>query len=157
MIEFINFLYLFAIFVILSPIVIQIINLNPIIVQLSLYFIIFFFYVFNFSLELIDAWTIYCLFTFFVCIYIFISGAISTSVSIKVLKFLANKKYASINQITKKIIKNNLNIRINTLKTKKLIVRKKKLYRLTNSGLKKVDNIKYIRKLFKLKNLGFYK
>ena len=77
--------------------------------------------------------------------------------SIKFLKFLANKKYASINQITKKIIKNNLNIRINTLKTKKLIVRKKKLYRLTNSGLKKVDNIKYIRKLFKLKNLGFYK
>lgn len=157
MLEFTNFLYLFTIFVILSPIVIQIINLNPIIVQLSLYFIIFFFYVFNFSLELINAWTTYCLFTFFVCIYIFISGAISTSVSIKVLKFLTNKKYVTINQITKKIIKNNLNIRINTLKTKKLIVRKKKLYKLTNSGLKKVDNIKYIRKFFKLKNLGFYK
>tara|TARA_B100002019_G_C21130236_1_gene527898 strand:- start:518 stop:889 length:372 start_codon:yes stop_codon:yes gene_type:complete len=107
--------------------------------------------------NLISIWINFCLFTFFTCIYIFIYGALETSISIKILNDLEKRKIILINYITKKIVEKSLLKRIDILLRKKMILKKNKKYVLTTSGQKTVKMMVKIRNILKLDNLGFYK
>ena len=89
--------------------------------------------------------------------YIFIYGALETSISIKTLNELDNKRAVLLSYITKKIVEKNLLKRIDTLLKKRMIIKKNDKYSLTVSGQKIVKMIALIRRILKLENLGFYK
>ena len=91
------------------------------------------------------------------CIYIFVYGALETSISIKILNKLKKKKTILLSYITKKIVEKSFFKRMNILLRKKMISKKNKKYALTISGQKIVKMIYKIRNILKLDNLGFYK
>ena len=103
MIEYIFLIKNFLIYIILCPLFINFLRINSIVIHLSIFFIILIFNLFYIAhLNLISIWLNFCVFTFLVCIYIFIHGALETSISIKILNELEKKKIISINYITKK-------------------------------------------------------
>ena len=158
MIEYIFLIKNFLIYIILCPLFINFLRINSIVIHLSIFFIILIFNLFYIAhLNLISIWLNFCVFTFLVCIYIFIHGALETSISIKILNELEKKKIISISYITKKIVGKSLSKRINSLLRKKMISKKNGKYSLTISGQKIVKMIVSMRNIFKLKNLGFYK
>ena len=158
MIEY-NFLiqnYLF--YIILCPLFINILKINSIIVHLSSFLVISLFnLLFIKYTNLISLWLNFCIFTFLVCIYIFVYGALETSISIKILNKLEKKKTILLSYITKKIVEKSFFKRMNILLRKKMISKKNKKYALTISGQKIVKLIDKIRNILKLDNLGFYK
>lgn len=158
MIEY-NFLiqnYLF--YIILCPLFINILKINSIIVHLGSFLVISLFnLLFIKYTNLISLWLNFCIFTFLVCIYIFVYGALETSISIKILNKLEKKKTILLSYITKKIVKKSFFKRMNILLRKKMISKKNKKYALTISGQKIVKMIDKIRNILKLDNLGFYK
>lgn len=158
MIEY-NFLiqnYLF--YIILCPLFINILKINSIIVHLGSFLVISLFnLLFIKYTNLISLWLNFCIFTFLVCIYIFVYGALETSISIKILNKLEKKKTILLSYITKKIVEKSFYKRMNILLRKKMISKKNKKYALTISGQKIVKMIDKIRNILKLDNLGFYK
>lgn len=158
MIEY-NFLiqnYLF--YIILCPLFINILKINSIIVHLGSFLVISLFnLLFIKYTNLISLWLNFCIFTFLVCIYIFVYGALETSISIKILNKLEKKKTILLSYITKKIVEKSFFKRMNILLRKKMISKKNKKYALTISGQKIVKLIDKIRNILKLDNLGFYK
>ena len=158
MIEY-NFLiqnYLF--YIILCPLFINILKINSIIVHLGSFLVISLFnLLFIKYTNLISLWLNFCIFTFLVCIYIFVYGALETSISIKILNKLEKKKTILLSYITKKIVEKSFFKRMNILLRKKMISKKNKKYALTISGQKIVKMIDKIRNILKLDNLGFYK
>ena len=158
MIEFSYLIQNYLLYIVLCPLLINIFNINSILIHLSIFFVILIFnLLFIDYTNLISIWINFCLFTFFICIYIFIYGALETSISIKILNHLEKRKVISISYITKKIVERSLLKRINTLLKKKMILKRNKKYALTTSGQKTVKMIVKIRNIFKLDNLGFYK
>ncbi len=158
MTDYLNFFYNIIAFIIFTPLIIKLFSFNIIILKLSTYILIFIFNSIILKYEsLISVWIHFCLYSFFVCIYIFIYGAIETSVSIKILNFLSKKKVKTRNNITRNIILSNLNKRVNNLIKKKLIKKKQDRYILTKKGIGITRKLNYIIKILNLKNLGFYK
>lgn len=158
MIEFSFLIQNYLLYIILCPLLINISNINSIIVHLSIFFVILIFNLFFIEYtNLISIWINFCVFTFFICIYIFVYGALETSISIKILNELQKKKTILISYITKKIVEKSLLKRIDILLRKKMISKKNKKYVLTTSGQKTVKIIAEIRNILKLDNLGFYK
>jgi|TARA_B100001173_G_scaffold252558_1_gene223719 hypothetical protein len=157
MIEYLLLIYNIVIFIILTPLLIKFFRFNSIIIQFAVYILILIINTLVLGSEdLILIWISFCFFSFFVCIYIFIYGALETSISIKILNEL-EKKDLYIKDITDKIVKKSLFKRINILKKKNMVIRKKNKYSLTLEGFKVIKKINLIRKIFKLENLGFYK
>ena len=158
MIEY-NFLiqnYLF--YIILCPLFINILKINSIIVHLGSFLVISLFnLLFIKYTNLISLWLNFCIFTFLVCIYIFVYGALETSISIKILNKLEKKKTILLSYITKKIVEKSFFKRMNILLRKKKKSKKNKKYALTISGQKIIKLIDKIRNILKLDNLGFYK
>ena len=72
------------------------------------------------------------------------------------LNYLAKKKTVNTHNLTNKIILKSFYTRINNLIKKKMIIKKRKKYILTQSGIKMVNKLNKVKKLFKLKKLGFY-
>ena len=72
------------------------------------------------------------------------------------LNYLAKKKAVNTHNLTNKIILKSFYTRINNLIKKKMIIKKRKKYILTQSGIKMVNKLNKVKKLFKLKKLGFY-
>jgi hypothetical protein len=72
------------------------------------------------------------------------------------LNYLSKKKVVNTYNLTNKIILKSLYKRINNLITKKMIIKKREKYFLTQSGIKMINKLNKVKKLFKLKKLGFY-
>lgn len=158
MIEFSFLFQSYLSYLILCPLLKTLFKLNSIIIQLSVFFIISLFNLFFVEyINIISMWINFCVFSFLVCMYIFIYGALETSISIKTLNELDNKKAVLLSYITKKIVEKNLLKRIDTLLKKRMIIKKNDKYSLTVSGQKIVKMIALIRRILKLENLGFYK
>lgn len=157
MIKYYLLFYYFVTYIILCPVLIKILKFNSIIIQMLIFILISLINLIIFDFDnLISIWINFCIFAFFVCFYIFIYGALETSISIKILHKLAGRNF-SLEEITNKIVKKSLLKRISTLVSKNMIIKKNNYYSLTIKGLKIIKVIIFIRKIFKLKNLGFYK
>ena len=157
MTEYLKLFYLIIAYIVIVPFCVKSLRVNAIVTKFISYFFIFILHIFIFEYQnTVSIWVIYCFYSFFVCIYIFIYGALETSISVKMLNYLAKKKAVNTHNLTNKIILKSFYTRINNLIKKKMIIKKRKKYILTQSGIKMVNKLNKVKKLFKLKKLGFY-
>lgn len=155
--EYLKLFYLIITYIIIVPFCVKSLRINAIVTKLIAYFFIFILHFFIFEYEnIVLIWIIYCFYSFFVCIYIFIYGALETSISVKMLNYLAEKKAVNTYSLTNKIVLKSLHKRIYNLIKKKMIIKKRKKYILTKLGFEMVNRLNKVKKLLKLKNLGFY-
>ena len=127
MTEYLKLFYLIIAYIVIVPFCVKSLRVNAIVTKLISYFFIFILHIFIFEYENnVSIWVIYCFYSFFVCIYIFIYGALETSISVKILNYLTKKRAVNINNLTNKIVLKSFYIRINNLIKKKMIIKKKK-------------------------------
>ena len=157
MTEYLKLFYLIIAYIVIVPFCVKSLRVNAIVTKFISYFFIFILHIFIFEYQnTVSIWVIYCFYSFFVCIYIFIYGALETSISVRMLNYLSKKKVVNTYDLTNKIILKSLYKRINNLITKKMIMKKREKYFLTHSGIKMINKLNKVKKLFKLKKLGFY-
>jgi hypothetical protein len=139
---------------------IKIKKFNEIIIFVSIYILILiciFFYVNFWKINLNELWIIFNFYNFFVLMDIWLFALLNKSVSIDILRFLSEKKYqTTLKKLTNECVYKLFYQRILILKKNKFLTINK-LIKITDLGEKKKVFILKIRKIFKIRNAGYYK
>jgi|694.fasta_scaffold03433_16 hypothetical protein len=133
---------------------------NEITIFASIYILILiciFFYVILWKINLNELWIIFNFYNFFVAMDIWLFGLLKKSVSINILRFLSEKNcQTTLKKLTNECVYKLFYQRVLILKKNKFLTINK-LIKITELGEKKKLFILKIRKIFKIKNAGYYK
>ena len=104
-----------------------------------------------------NLWFNFATITFFITVYSWLYGVVTKSVSLKMLLFIKSKNsIKNLKSITKNIVKNEFDNRINIIKKLKFVTFRNNKYLLNKKGIKNINKIKKLRKIFFINKNSFY-
>ena len=104
-----------------------------------------------------NIWLNFALITFFVTMYSWLHGLITKSVSLKMLIYIKNKNsIKTLKPLTDNIVKQEFNDRIDIIKKLKFVNFKNNKFLLNKKGIKTINKIIALRKVFKIFKNSFY-
>ena len=102
-------------------------------------------------------WLNFALITFFITMYSWLHGLITKSVSLKMLFYIKKKNsIKSLKPLTDNIVKKEFNDRIDIIKKLKFVNYKNNKFLLNKKGIKTINKIIGLRKVFKIFENSFY-
>ena len=104
-----------------------------------------------------NIWLNFALITFFVTMYSWLHGLSTKSVSLKMLIYIKNKNsIKTLKPLTDNIVKQEFNDRIDIIKKLKFVNFKNNKFLLNKKGIKTINKIIALRKVFKIFKNSFY-
>lgn len=104
-----------------------------------------------------NIWLNFATITFFITFYSWLYGVVTKSVSLKMLLFIKSKNsIKSLQSITNNIVINEFDTRIKIIKKLKFVTFKNNKYLLNKKGIKNINKIKFLRKVFFVNKNSFY-
>jgi len=104
-----------------------------------------------------SVWFNFAFISFFITIYSWLYGVVTKSVSLKMLLYIKSKKLIkNTNLLTNNIVKKEFDNRINIIKKLKLVIYKNNKFLLNKKGIKTINQIIAIRKIFNIVTKNFY-